>query len=79
MWFQGIKWVQKSLQLNHEYVVYGKPNFYKNEISFIHPEMELLEQFKRKTATPFQPVHPLTEVLKKQYVNNKTWLRFFKR
>ena len=77
MWFQGIKWVQNALQMNHEYVIYGKPNFYKNEISFIHPEMELLTQFKQKTATPFQPVYPLTEVLKKQYVNNKTLVKVF--
>ncbi len=77
IWFQGVKWVQQSLQLNREYVVYGKPNFFKNEISFIHPEMELLDQFKQKPATPFQPVYPLTEMLKNYYINNKTLVKVF--
>ncbi len=77
IWFQGIKWVQQSLKLNQQYIIYGKPNFFKNEISFIHPEMELYEQFKQKLATPFHPVYPLTEALKSNYVTNKTLVAVF--
>jgi len=77
IWFQGIKWVQQSLKTDTHYIIYGKPNFYKNNISFIHPEMEPYEQFKQKYATPFQPVYPLTETLKNHYVNNKTFVKVF--
>lgn len=77
IWFQGIKWVQKSLQINKVFVIYGKPNFFKKEISFIHPELEPYDQFKQKPKTPFHPVYPLTEVLKKHYVNNKMLVKVF--
>lgn len=77
IWFQGIKWVQQSLKVNKSYVAYGKPNFFKGEISIIHPEMELYDTFVQKYSTPFQPVYPLSENLKNSFVNNKTFVKAF--
>jgi len=77
IWFQGVTWIQRTIQLNKSYVIYGKPNFFKNEISFIHPELESYDTFKQKPETPFHPVYPLTESLKKYYINNKVLIRIF--
>ena len=29
VWFKGIKWIQRRLQLNTEYLVFGKPSIFK--------------------------------------------------
>ncbi len=40
VWFSGIKWIEKRLEAGREYVIFGRPNFYREELSLVHPEME---------------------------------------
>ena len=40
IWFQGIKWVQQTIKLGVEYVVFGKPAIFNGKFSIMHPEME---------------------------------------
>ena len=40
VWFRGIKWLLDVFKTNVEYVVFGKPNRYKNKFSIAHPEIE---------------------------------------
>ncbi|MBL7948615.1 MAG: ATP-dependent DNA helicase RecG, partial [Bacteroidia bacterium] len=40
-WFQGLKWLQSTLQLNQEYILFGKPSEWNGAISVVHPELEL--------------------------------------
>ena len=40
--FKRIKWLNNFIQLGKKYLIFGKPKKYKNQISFVHPEMELL-------------------------------------
>ncbi|MDP4263500.1 MAG: ATP-dependent DNA helicase RecG [Bacteroidota bacterium] len=72
-WFQGISWVQKTLQSGHPYLVYGKVSFFQNKPQIIHPEIELLTQEKPEANTNgrvgqgksfLEPVYPSTEKLK---------------
>ena len=44
VWFQGIKWVKPTLQLNAVYQVYGKPKIFGNNYSIPHPEIIPIQQ-----------------------------------
>ena len=35
VWFKGIRFIEKQLQIGSEYVVYGKPNFFKGASTFL--------------------------------------------
>lgn len=63
-WFQGIKWIQKTLQVGQSYLVYGKVSFYNGEPQIIHPEIELLTAEIREGKSFLEPVYPTTEKLK---------------
>ncbi len=78
VWFQGIKWIEKSLIVGQEYVVFGKPNTYGMRINIVHPEMELSKDFKIENATSLQPVYSSTEKLKTFFLDSKGILKLQK-
>ena len=63
-WFQGINWIQKTLQPGQSYLVYGKVSFYNGEPQIIHPEIELLKAEIEEGKSFLEPVYPTTEKLK---------------
>ena len=71
VWFQGTKWIDKSLIVGQEYVVFGKPNAYGMRVNIVHPEMELSKDFKPENATALQPVYSSTEKLKTFFLDSK--------
>lgn len=75
VWFQGLKWVDKTLIVGQEYVIFGKPNAYGMRLNIVHPEMELLKDFKLENATALQPVYPSTEKLKSFFLDSKGILK----
>jgi ATP-dependent DNA helicase RecG len=75
VWFQGLKWVDKTVLVGQEYVIFGKPNAYGMRLNIVHPEMELLKDFKAENATALQPVYPSTEKLKSFYLDSKGILK----
>jgi len=78
IWFTGSTWIKKSLKLNTAYVLYGKPNFFNGNFSFPHPELELVEEFKKSPTKGLQPLYPSSEKLNKKGLNNKTLARLTK-
>lgn len=71
VWFKGAQWIQKSLKLNQDYVLYGKPNFFNGGLSFPHPDLELETDFKRSPVQGLQPLYPSTEKLNQKGLNNR--------
>ena len=64
VWFQGIKWIEKRIEVGREYLVFGRPSFYKGELSMIHPEVETIEKaFSRKAESGLQGIYSSTERL----------------
>ena len=70
VWFQGVKWIEKSLVGGVDFLFYGKPGVFNGQIQMTHPEMEVYKgpQISEKF---FQPIYPLTEKLRKKYVDSK--------
>ena len=70
VWFPGVKWIEKSLISGVDFLFYGKPGVFNGQIQMTHPEMEVYKgpQISEKF---FQPIYPLTEKLRKKYVDSK--------
>ncbi|MBS1600336.1 MAG: ATP-dependent DNA helicase RecG [Bacteroidetes bacterium] len=64
VWFQGISWIQKSLQTGSDYLVYGKISFFQGNKQITHPEIEPLNQNITNDKFILEPVYPSTEKLK---------------
>ena len=70
VWFQGVKWIEKSLVSGVDFLFYGKPGVFNGQIQMTHPEIEVYKgpQISEKF---FQPIYPLTEKLRKKYIDSK--------
>ncbi len=71
VWFRGIQWIKKALQLQRDYVIFGKVNRYKGVFTMSHPEMELLSEYKNNLQSAMQPVYHSTENLQKKGITNR--------
>ncbi|WP_457611325.1 ATP-dependent DNA helicase RecG [Lutibacter sp.] len=71
VWFRGIKWIKDSLKTNTPYVIFGKVNYFNGVFSMPHPEMELLETYKKSLRTAMQPIYSSTEKLTNKGVSNR--------
>jgi ATP-dependent DNA helicase RecG len=69
VWFQSIKWVEKSLTIGSVYVIYGSASLFNNQLSISHPEME--PYTGNKAGVKFQPVYASTEKLKRLSLDSK--------
>ena len=72
VWFQGISWVQKTINLTDEYVLFGKPKSFGNRINIIHPDIEEYNKWQSKLVSALHPQYSTTEKLKQNYINSKT-------
>lgn len=70
VWFQGIKWLEKSLVSGQDYLFYGKPTSFNGQLQMTHPEMEVYKGIQHGEKN-FQPIYPLTEKLRKKYIDSK--------
>ncbi len=72
VWFKGVQWQKKNLKVGVEYILVGKPNYFRNMFSIPHPELELASKFDaRKIKGGLQAFYNTTEKLKKNYLNSK--------
>lgn len=59
-----MKWIEKRIEVGREYLIFGRPAFYRHELSFAHPEIETMEQaLSRKVESGMQGIYSTTERL----------------
>ncbi|HRF82064.1 MAG TPA: DEAD/DEAH box helicase, partial [Flavobacteriales bacterium] len=63
VWFKGARWLQTSLKPGQEYILFGKPNLFKGNFNFPHPELELAATWEQGLEAALQPVYSTTEKL----------------
>lgn len=78
VWFKGHKWLKNSIKMNTPYIIYGKLNHFKGNFSIVHPEMDLLEEYKKKIQTKLQPVYPSTEKLINSGLSTKIFREYIR-
>lgn len=75
VWFNGVNWLQKNLQADHQYLVYGKPYLFNHSINITHPEIEIAAATDIQFSGTIQPVYASTEKLKARGLNSKAIAR----
>ncbi|MDR0907812.1 MAG: ATP-dependent DNA helicase RecG [Rikenellaceae bacterium] len=63
VWFRGVKWIEKRLEVGREYIIFGRPNFFKGLFSMVHPEVEALDAARNRPNGSMQGVYHSTERL----------------
>ena len=69
--FKGIKWVDSFLKIESRYLIFGRPSSYGGKLSFVHPEMELLDKTVKRPSYVLYPVYHSTEKLTNIGLNSK--------
>jgi ATP-dependent DNA helicase RecG len=70
-WFQGINWVEKTLNVGQAYLVFGKLGFFMNKIQIVHPEIEIFTPEKADGKKFLEPIYSSTEKLKARGLNGR--------
>ncbi len=71
VWFKGHKWLKDSIKINTPYIIYGKINYFNGNFSIVHPEIDLVDEYKKKIQAKLQPVYSSTEKLVNSGLSNK--------
>lgn len=71
VWFRGIKWIIKAIAPGQQYVIFGKPTFYKGQVNMPHPEVEPITSANSQTRAALQPMYSSTEKLKVRGLDSK--------
>jgi ATP-dependent DNA helicase RecG len=71
VWFQGITYIEKMLEVGRSYLVYGRTGFYMGSPQITHPEIELISEEKTDGKSFLEPVYPSTEKLKVRGLGGK--------
>lgn len=71
IWFKGLSYIQKSLDLNREYIVFGKPGYFSGKYSIIHPEMESAVKSENTIQASLQAHYNTTEKLKNSFLTSR--------
>ncbi len=76
VWFQGINFVQKILQVGHQYLLFGKLGFFMSQPQIAHPEIENFSPQKMGGKASLEPIYPSTEKLKSRGITGSTIRKF---
>lgn len=71
VWFQGISWIQKAIEVGHQYLVFGKLGFFMGRPQIAHPEIENFTAQKTDGKNYLEPVYSTTEKLKAKGLNGR--------
>ncbi|OOQ60680.1 ATP-dependent DNA helicase RecG [Mucilaginibacter pedocola] len=73
VWFQGIKWVEKTLMPGKAYILFGKPGFFNGSPQMAHPEMDLWGSAnqQQRGALTLQPAYSSTKKLEQFTLDSK--------
>lgn len=63
VWFQSIQWIEKSLVVGKEYIVFGRVTEFNGRFNIPHPEIEEANPENTQKARHFDPVYPTTDKL----------------
>lgn len=71
VWFKSIQWLEKSLVVGKEYVVFGRVNEFNGRFNMAHPEMEEVAPEGAQAQKSFDPVYPTTDKLTQKGLDAK--------
>ncbi|MDL2278500.1 ATP-dependent DNA helicase RecG [Parabacteroides sp. OttesenSCG-928-G07] len=70
VWFKGLAYITDKYTPGKEYIVFGKPTEFGNNINIAHPDIDTPEE-AAKVAGGFKPLYNTTEKMKKSFLNSQ--------
>lgn len=70
IWFQGIRYIEHSVKVGQEYIVFGKPSLFGKKWNIAHPEIDPYNSEKDRPEG-FVAMYSTTEKMKRSYLNSK--------
>lgn len=70
VWFQGIKFVERSVQRHKEYLLFGQPKEFNHTLNIAHPDLEIPAPDGNE-VTGLVGMYNTTEKMKKAFLNSK--------
>ena len=77
IWFRGVKYVQDSLKVRHDYIIFGKPTVFNGQVNMAHPDMEDATEVQLSTLG-LKPYYNTTEKMKRTSMNSQSIERLMK-
>jgi ATP-dependent DNA helicase RecG len=71
VWFKGISYVEKILEVGVDYLVFGKIGFFNGKPQMAHPDLEIFVPQKAGGKIFLEPIYSTTEKLKARGLNAK--------
>ncbi len=72
LWFKGVKYAADAYKPGNDYVIFGKPSFFKGRVSMVHPEMETVAEAREKLSLGgLQGMYLTTEKMKSGFLATK--------
>ena len=78
VWFQGIHWVSKLINVNTVYTMFGRLGFFMGSPQLSHPEIEVATTGEPAPRAYLEPVYPSTEKLKAKGLGGALFGKFVK-
>lgn len=75
VWFQGVRHMSRTLNVNTQYILFGKPSLYNGHWQMAHPEVDTHD--KAALQQGMRGVYPLTEKLRNRNIGSRvihTWI-----
>ena len=69
-WFKNVRWIEKRLQVGVEYIIFGRPSFFRGQLQMVHPEVEEVMS-ARKRPEGLQGVYSTSEKLTNAQLGTK--------
>lgn len=65
VWFGGVTYIRRHLQLDRPYLIFGKPSVFNHEINIVQPEMTSVTQTADlQSYAKLRPVYSITEPMR---------------
>ena len=77
IWFKSVKWIKSSINLDKEYLVFGKPSFYAGKASLVHPDLDIVDD-ESKDFRGLHGVYSTTEKLINKGLTSRVISRLIK-
>ena len=77
IWFRGVKYVQDSLKVRYDYIIFGKPTVFNGQVNMAHPDMEDATEVQLSTLG-LKPYYNTTEKMKRTSMNSQSIERLMK-
>lgn len=78
VWFQGASWLDKTLKVGEDYIIYGRVTIYSGKKTMAHPEMELVSDATLSFSKTFDPVYSSTEKMDAKGLDSKARRKIIK-